>query len=347
MSKKSFSAIVLAAGKGTRMKSAFAKVSHNVFFKPMIYHVLDALLPLQANQIVVVTGHQAETVERLCSDYNVRFARQTEQLGTGHAVLAAQNSFDDINSDVIMILCGDTPLIQTETLKSMLDNHISEGHILSVMTAVAENPTNYGRILLDDTGCLQAIVEEKDATSEQKKINEINAGIYCIDKKFLFSALKNLKTDNKQGELYFTDIVAIANSQGFPVNRFCCLNIEETLGVNSRMELASAHQILQKRFIYKLMESGVTCILPETLSISGDTVIGRDTVISPNVFIGGKCVIGDNCLISSFSCLLNSRIGDNVIVHEHSYLNGAEVESNSTLSPGTHINNSISCTEGD
>ncbi|MBU0966620.1 MAG: NTP transferase domain-containing protein [Proteobacteria bacterium] len=341
MNEQNVSVVILAAGKGTRMKSAQAKVMHEVFFKPMIHHVLDALTPLHIHQTVVVTGHQAEKVEHACSGYDVSFVRQLEQLGTGHAVLAAESALLSVATDVVMILCGDTPLIRPETLQSMLNEHLTGSHKLTVMTTVVDEPTNYGRIILSNSGYVQAIVEEKDASPQQKKINEINAGIYCVEKHFLFTALQGVGTDNKQGEVYLTDIIAIAHSSGLQVQRFFCQQSEETLGVNSRYELSLAHATLQRRFLRKLMDQGVTCVLPETITISGEVEIGRDTIISPNVAISGKTKIGENCRVAPFSCLVDSQLGDNVSIGEFSYLNGITVADNDSILPQSCMNHKM------
>jgi len=327
MIEQKVSALILAAGKGTRMKSAHAKVMHEVFFKPMIHHVLDALTPLNIHQTVVVTGHQAEKVEQACAGYDVIFARQYEQLGTGHAVLAAESALSSGDTDVVLILCGDTPLIRSATLQAMLTEHLSGTHKLTVMTTVVDDPTNYGRIILSNSGHVQAIVEEKDASSEQKKINEINAGIYCVDKNFLFTALQGVGTDNKQGEVYLTDIIAIAHSAGQQVN--------------SRYELSLAHATLQRRYLRQLMDQGVTCILPATISISGEVTIGRDTIIYPNVSISGNTSIGVNCRVAPFSCLVDCQLGDNVSIGEFSYLNGITLAGNDSINPHSSMNDKM------
>ncbi|MBI5557998.1 MAG: bifunctional N-acetylglucosamine-1-phosphate uridyltransferase/glucosamine-1-phosphate acetyltransferase [Deltaproteobacteria bacterium] len=328
--------LILAAGKGTRMKSARAKVLHEVFFKPMIHHVLDAVSPLHFDQTIVVTGHQAEMVEKACSGYPVAFARQDQQLGTGHAVLAAESVLGSSPGDV-MILCGDTPLIRTETLRNMLSGHRAGCQALTVMTTYLDNPANYGRILPDGSGHIQAIVEEKDASPEQKEIKEINAGIYCVDKEFLFKALKGVGTDNKQGEIYLTDIIAIAHANGLRVQRFFCHHSIETLGINSRLELSLAHATLQKQLLHQLMDQGVTLISPETITVHGQVKVERDTIISPNVFISGNTTIGYNCRIAPFCYLRDCRLGDNVSIGAGCYLHGAQVGANENIDPHSRI----------
>jgi bifunctional UDP-N-acetylglucosamine pyrophosphorylase/glucosamine-1-phosphate N-acetyltransferase len=232
-------AIVLAAGKGTRMKSDKAKVMHEVFSVPMLQHVLDAIGPLDIQETVVVTGHQADVVEAAFADSGLVFARQEEQLGTAHAVLAAEPHCGDFHG-TLLILCGDTPLVRTETLRDMLRTHVSTGAKMTVMTTIMSEPTNYGRIVTDGEGNILRIVEEKDATAVEKEINEINAGIYCVDNQFLFGGLREVDTDNRQGEFYLTDLVGIARNRGFGVGRFLCDDPMEVFGVNSKEELARA-----------------------------------------------------------------------------------------------------------
>lgn len=243
----SISALVLAAGKGTRMKSAKAKVLHDVFFVPMIHHVLDALAPLPLAETIVVTGHQSQEVRDSLESYDLLFAYQEEQLGTGHAVLAARELLVNLQSGAVLILCGDTPLIRTETLQEMLVQHFNQSARLTVMTTILDDPTNYGRIITDQQGNILRIVEEKDASVVQKKIQEINAGIYCVNIDFLYDALNRVGTDNQQGEIYLTDIIEIAEKSGLRVNKFICHDSDELLGVNSRGDLAVANKRLQER----------------------------------------------------------------------------------------------------
>jgi bifunctional UDP-N-acetylglucosamine pyrophosphorylase/glucosamine-1-phosphate N-acetyltransferase len=223
----------------------------------------------------------------------------------------------------------------------MLNEHISNAYPISVMTTVTKDPTNYGRIILDEAGFIRAIVEEKDATPEQRQITEVNAGIYCVERNFLLTALKNIGTENKQQEYYLTDIVTTAHSTGLKVNRFFSREADELLGVNSRQELSLAHAIHQKRFLCQLMGQGVTCILPETITIGGNVQIGRDTVISSHVVITGQSIIGDGCYIAPFSCLRDCRLGHNVVVGEFSYLNGITLGDNESVLPCSRIHKNI------
>lgn len=244
--EKHFCALVLAAGLGTRMKSSRAKVLHEVMLKPMILHVMDTIKNLSLDRTYVIVGHQREKIAELLYGYDATCIIQEQQLGTGHAVLCAEKELRSIGGTVL-ILSGDVPLIKAETLQAMLTDHAQNKPVLSLMTTTLADPTNYGRILRNSQGELLGIVEEKDATAKQKKIREINAGIYCAEVSFLFEALKKVGPDNKQGEMYLTDIVKIAIDAGLQVDTFSGASSEEVLGINSRNELAEANKYLQQR----------------------------------------------------------------------------------------------------
>lgn len=327
-------AVILAAGKGTRMKSDQAKVLHEVFFAPMVHHVLEALQPLSLAGTYVVTGHQRIAVEAALAPYAPFFVYQESQGGTGHAVMMAEEQLAS-RQGTALILCGDTPLIRPSTLKGMVAAHEAGGSPLTVMTTMLENPTHYGRIITDKKGRVVAIVEEKDATPEQRRITEINAGIYCVEIEFLFAALKQIGTGNAQGEMYLTDIVAIANQDGYQVNRYVCADSFEVLGVNSRVELAQAHAVLQMRHNAELMLSGVTLIHPETIAIENSVIIGRDTVIQPNVTISGPTEIGQGCRIDSSVIIRGCRIGNGAVIGPFCVLNDVTVAPGERLPPHT------------
>jgi len=244
--EKKVCALVLAAGLGTRMKSSKAKVLHEVLFKPMILHVLDTIKTLDLNHTYLIVGHQREKVADLVSGYQVSPVTQEKQLGTGHAVLCAEKELS-ASGGTVLILSGDVPLIKVESLKSMLTVHTESKAPLTLMTTTLEDPTNYGRIVRNSEGGLLEIVEEKDATEQQRKIREINGGIYCAEVNFLFKALKKVGSDNKQGEIYLTDIVKIAIDAGKDVTIFSGADGEEVLGINSRNELAEAGKYLQQQ----------------------------------------------------------------------------------------------------
>jgi bifunctional UDP-N-acetylglucosamine pyrophosphorylase/glucosamine-1-phosphate N-acetyltransferase len=326
------SIIILAAGKGTRMKSSRAKVLHEVFYAPMVHHVINAALPLQPTRIVVIVGHQKSAVENALGGFDIEFAVQEKQLGTGHAVLAAERAIDD-SSGTVMILCGDTPLIRSSTLQDMYSRHLKKKTTLTLMTTKLQDPSNYGRILCNTSGKVEGIVEQKDATPQQLQIQEINAGIYCVDKTFLFSALKNVGTDNSQGEVYLTDIVKLAVEGGMTIEKYTTDTPMDVLGVNSRVELADAQKELQLRRNRELMLQGVSMHNPETISISPDSFIGKDSSLDPGVHISDNSNIGHSCKIEQGVILKNCRIGDNVTIGPYSCLVDSTIAPCTTLAP--------------
>lgn len=334
MEDSSVVGLVLAAGKGTRMKSDLPKVLHEVFFAPMIHHVLDALQSLSLGKNIVVTGHQHQLVEESLRGYSISTVYQARQLGTGHAVLSCESELRSHKGSVL-ILCGDTPLIRAETLRRFLRAHGEGTSLVTVMSTIVAEPSNYGRIVSDEHGNMVKIVEEKDATPAEKKIREINAGIYCVDAQFLFEALHRVGTDNMQGEVYLTDIIAIATDDGVPVQKFCCPDSEEILGVNSRRELAQAHSVLQRRYLDVLMESGVTLIQPESLTIEKTVTIGKDSVIYPNTSLTGVCTIGSGVRIDSFVKIHDCTIGDWVRIGSFTHLQQANISDWSTVASHT------------
>ncbi len=332
MEPTSVIAVVLAAGKGTRMKSRHAKVLHEIFFAPMIHHVLDALAPLDLARTVVVTGHQRERVEAALAGYPVAFVAQREQLGTGHAVLAAGREIAAAGGTVL-ILCGDTPLIRSATLAALVASHHASGAVLSLMTTCLDDPSNYGRIVTDKDGRILAIVEEKDASEAVRLIREVNAGIYCVEAGFLLDALARVGTDNRQGEVYLTDIVGIARGEGREVRRFVCEDAGEVLGVNSRLELAQAHVALCGRRNRELLAAGVTLLDPATVAVAKTVTVGPDTVLHANVEICGNSVIGRDCVVGSGAVIRDCRLGSEVVVGPHAYLEGGEVAAGEVIPP--------------
>jgi bifunctional UDP-N-acetylglucosamine pyrophosphorylase / glucosamine-1-phosphate N-acetyltransferase len=328
------SLIILAAGKGTRMKSEKAKVLHQVFYAPMLHHVLTAVKPLGADKIVVIVGHQREDVEKSIAGFDVVPCVQEEQLGTGHAVLCAEQIIGS-KEGTVMILCGDTPLIQTETLEQMYKQHLANGVSLTIMTTYLENPANYGRIIADNDGKVISIIEEKDATNEQKKNREINAGIYCVSADFLFRALKRVGTNNSQGEVYLTDIVSIAVEQKQLVEKYITSPSLNVLGVNSRIELAEAHKELQMRRNRQLMLDGITMYDPVTTSVAPEVKIGQDVILYPGVHITGHSVIGKNCTLETGVLLKDSMLGNNVTIGAYSYLEKSVIAAGEDVAPHT------------
>jgi len=305
--------VILAAGKGTRMKSQTPKVLHQIFDKTLVGYVIDAVNKTGlVDESFVIVGHQAERVEKyIKSTYsNARTVLQSPQLGTGHAVSMVCPHLENFDGEVI-ILCGDTPLITSETLKKFIEYHRTTHSDITVMSAIFENPTNYGRIVRNSDNSLNSIVEEKDANQEQKKIKEVNAGIYCLNWAKIKPAFSQLKTNNAQGEYYLTDIIQWGNENGLNVNANPLENNEEIFGINSKVHLAEASKILNKRILQKHMENGVTIVDPETTWISIETEIGADTIIYPSCYITGKNHIGSDCKIGPFAHLRGDVIIEN------------------------------------
>ncbi len=299
-------AIVLAAGKGTRMKSARAKVLHEVLFSPMICHVMDSLAELRARSFVV-TGHQADRVEEALAPYTPTFVRQDEQLGTGHAILATEGVLA-AKTGTALILCGDTPLLRPQTLRQMAAAHTGSGNILTVMTTVLDDPAGYGRIISNGTGEVLRIVEEKDASAGERQIKEVNSGIYCVDLENLFPALHKIDDDNAQKELYLTDLVEIMTGNGAGVGRFLCREKNEILGVNSRIELEAANAIMRQRINKEFMLAGVSLLDSASIFIEKTVRIGLDTTIMGSCCLTGKTVIGRECVLGPFCSLHDCNI---------------------------------------
>jgi len=331
MSNSDISAVILAAGKGTRMKSSRAKVLHEVFFKPMLHHVLETVTATKIERTAVIIGHQRHQVEDSLNGYSFTPVVQEEQLGTGHAVLCAETACG--GADQVMILCGDTPLIRPQTLRAMIDRHQEKNAALTLMTTLLENPFGYGRIISHDDGHILKIVEQKDADEAQRALREINAGLYLADADFLFNALRQVGTDNSQGEVYLTDIVSIAVKKGHKVEKFIHSPAIDVLGVNSKVELAQAHAELQLRRNRELMLSGVTMYLPETILVAPDVVIGQDTTIQAGVRISGQANIGAGSLLETGAILHNCRIGEQAVIGAHSVLRNCVIEDNAQVAP--------------
>lgn len=358
---KNINAIILAAGKGTRMKSDTPKVLHEIFGKTLLGYVLDAVDKTDlVEKSFVIVGHQAETVEKFVNDNykNASTVLQMPQLGTGDAVSKVCPHLENFDGEVI-ILCGDTPVISEKTLKEFIEFHKSKNSDLTVMSAVFDNPTSYGRIIREWDGVvgndptLTGIVEEKDASPAQKKIKEVNAGIYCLNWQKIKPAFSQLTSKNAQGEYYLTDIIAWGVGKDLNVNAFVLSNNEEIFGINSKAHLAEATKMINKRNIKKHLENGVTIVDPDTTWISPDTEIGADTTIFPSTYItgknkiGGKCFIGpfahirgdvelgDNVKIGNFVEVKKSKIASNTNACHLSYVGDSEIGSNVNIGAGT------------
>ncbi|MCR6108818.1 bifunctional UDP-N-acetylglucosamine diphosphorylase/glucosamine-1-phosphate N-acetyltransferase GlmU [Bacillus sp. A301a_S52] len=327
-------AVVLAAGKGTRMKSQLYKVLHPVCGKPMVQHILDELNACRIDQTVTIVGHGAEKVKELLGD-KVAYALQKEQLGTGHAVMQAEETIGDAEGTTIVV-CGDTPLLTAETMEALFTHHEEQGAKATILTALAEDPTGYGRVIRDDTQAVKKIVEHKDASSEEKQVNEINTGTYCFDNKALFKALKRVGNDNSQGEYYLPDVIEILQKDSEKVSAYQTNNFYETMGVNDRVALSEAEKWMKKRINEKWMREGVTLIDPEQTYISADAVIGQDTIISPGTIISGTTIIGDNCELGPHSEIKDSRIGHDTVVKQ-SVVHNSDVGNHVSIGPFSHL----------
>ncbi|MEG1495784.1 MAG: bifunctional UDP-N-acetylglucosamine diphosphorylase/glucosamine-1-phosphate N-acetyltransferase GlmU [Clostridiales bacterium] len=300
--------LILAAGKGTRMKSQLPKVLHQVAFHPILHYVLAAAESFNTEKIFTVVGHGADAIKEVFAQ-RTEFVLQKEQKGTGHAVKQAMPSLADAKGTVL-VLCGDTPLLRGATLEKFINNHESTGAVCSVLTAKLENPRGYGRIIRSENGLLSKIVEEKDADEAQKQIKEINSGVYCFDLAFLREALDELKDDNSQGEFYLTDTVAIANEKSLTATPWLVDDFEEVKGINDRIQLSEATKIMFRRKNEELMEQGVTIVAPESTYIDSLVKIGLDTVVEPFTTIRGASEIGSNCEIGPQSELRDCVVGD-------------------------------------
>ena len=301
-------AVILAAGKGTRMKSKLPKVLHKVGGHPMLEHVMDAAEAAGCRDNVVVIGHGAELVRELVGS-RARIALQAEQLGTGHAVLQAADTLKDFTGTV-MILCGDTPLLEAEELKKFYAEHVKSGAAATVMSAMMEDPFGYGRILRDANGDVAGIVEQKDASEEQKLIKEINTGNYCVEAPLLFEVLRTLGNNNAQGEYYLTDVLAKLRAMGKKVGGVVTADSEMIMGVNSRRQLAEAESVMRRRILEKLMDEGVTVMDPSSTFIEKSVKIAPDTTIYPYTWLQGETVIGEDCEIGPNVRLENVKVAE-------------------------------------
>jgi bifunctional UDP-N-acetylglucosamine pyrophosphorylase/glucosamine-1-phosphate N-acetyltransferase len=326
-------AIILAAGKGTRMKSDLPKVLHKLADKAMINHVLDNFKTLSFDETFVVVGFGADKVIEVLPD-GVNYVEQLEQNGTGHAVGMVRPLLSTADG-VTLVGYGDMPLITTESLQKLMDYHEETKAAATVLTGIATNPFGYGRIIREN-GEIVKIVEQKDANEAEQAVKEVNTGIYVFDNRKLFSALSQLKTDNVQGELYLTDVIEILKNKGEKISAYILENFDESLGINDRVQLAQAEKTLRARINLKHMLNGVTLINPETTCIGADVVIGTDTVIEGNVTIKGRTSIGRKCLITNGSYIDNSTIHAQVTIN-NSTVENAIMELGSNCGPYAHL----------
>ena len=327
-------AVILAAGQGTRMKSKLYKVLHPVCGMPMVEHVTRNVEKLGVEKIVTVVGHGAEKVQQQLGEKS-EYALQAEQLGTAHAVQQTASLIEGL-AGTTLVVCGDTPLIRPETMQALLDQHAETQAKATILTAIADNPAGYGRILRNDAGIVEKIVEQKDASPEEQQVKEINTGTYCFDNEALFEALKLVSNDNVQGEYYLPDVIEILQKQGEVVAAYATDSFDETLGVNDRVALSQAESTMRKRIAEKHMRAGVSIIDPATAYISAQAEIGADTIIHPNVTIDGDTKIGEDCIISSNSHIVNSTIGDRTAIRS-SEIHDSSIGTDTAVGPFAHI----------
>lgn len=331
-------AVVLAAGKGTRMKSSKPKVVHEVLYKPMINHVVDELKALGVEETIVVVGHEAAQVEAIVED--VTFVYQTEQLGTGHAVLQARDVLKD-KDGITIVLNGDAPLIRKETLQGLIEYHKTNQNSGTVMSCDCDLSLQFGRIIKEDNQ-VKGIVEFKDLLESQNHITEMNVGEYCFDNQALFAALDKVTNDNAQNEYYITDVIGIMDEQGLKVDAYKIEDLNEVGGINDRVQLAEATQSLRDRINKELLLNGVNIIDPSNTYIGRDVVIGEETTIEPGCIIKGKTVIGKNCHIGPYCEFTNVEIKDNVeikfsVISDSIIENGVDIGPYARLRTNCHI----------
>ncbi|EOS8034512.1 bifunctional UDP-N-acetylglucosamine diphosphorylase/glucosamine-1-phosphate N-acetyltransferase GlmU [Enterococcus hirae] len=336
-------AIILAAGKGTRMKSKLYKVLHPVSGQPMVEHIINRVSETNPDQIITIVGHGAEQVKAQLGERS-EYALQAEQLGTGHAVLQAA-SFLQGKEGTTLVISGDTPLLTTETLNNLFEYHQGKNASATILTAQAEDPTGYGRIIRDHIGIVEKIVEQKDTTPEEALVQEINTGTYCFDNQALFEALNKVGTDNAQGEYYLTDIIEILKDAGKTVAAYQTEDFDESMGVNDRIALAKANELMRQRINKMHMVNGVSFVDPATTYIDARVEIGSDTVIEAGVQLQGKTVIGSDCVIGAHSRIVDSVIEDHVVV-EHSVIEKSLVKSHADVGPFAHLRPKAEIGEG-
>ncbi|MFO7263375.1 MAG: UDP-N-acetylglucosamine diphosphorylase/glucosamine-1-phosphate N-acetyltransferase [Bacillaceae bacterium G1] len=326
--------VVLAAGKGTRMRSKMYKVMHPLCGKPMVEHVVDELTRLRLDMLVTVVGCGADAVRECLGDRS-QYAFQEEQLGTAHAVLQAAPLLAD-KEGTTLVVCGDTPLLRAETLRRLLETHEQHRAAATVLTAELADPTGYGRIVREADGRLKQIVEHKDATGEQLAIREVNTGIYCFDNRWLFQLLPKVTNDNAQGEYYLPDVIGLLLAAGQPVYTVAAEDADEILGINDRVALAAAERIMRRRIHTRHQQNGVTIVDPDNTYIDADVIIGPDTVIYPGTLLRGRTVIGADCTIGPAAHLQDVQVGDRVHIW-HSVLMDAVILEDSSVGPFAYV----------
>ncbi|MDD2553886.1 MAG: bifunctional UDP-N-acetylglucosamine diphosphorylase/glucosamine-1-phosphate N-acetyltransferase GlmU [Desulfotomaculaceae bacterium] len=326
--------VILAAGKGTRMKSKLPKVLHHVCGSSMLSYVLDAALGAGVSRIIVVVGCGAEQVAHEVAG-RAQIVHQAEQLGTAHALLQAAPSLSDFNGQ-LLVLCGDTPLIESGTLVELIQSHRSTGAAATVLTASLEDPSGYGRVVRDNQGSVVKIIEQKDASPEEQQIREVNTGIYCFKTEGLFADLSGLAANNAQGEYYLTDIIEINARRGKGIGAVTLADPLEVKGINDRVQLAEAEGYMRGRILRDLMFSGVTVLDPRRAFVDRKVQVGRDTIIYPDTIIEGDTVIGEDCIIGPGVRLVNAVVGNGVSI-QYSVVSESSLEDGCSIGPFSHL----------
>jgi bifunctional UDP-N-acetylglucosamine pyrophosphorylase/glucosamine-1-phosphate N-acetyltransferase len=330
--------VILAAGLGTRMKSSTIKILHRAAGRPIIDYVIDLAGELSDQPPVLVIGHQRDLVQQSIGN-RARFAVQEEQLGTGHAVLQAASVLEKsgLAGRRVMILSGDVPLTRAETLRHLVEEHERSKNALTLLTMKLQDPAMYGRVLRDESGAVMRIVEAKDASDEERRVDEVNAGIYLFEAEHLFENLRGLSNSNVQGEYYLTDLVGSLRSAGHRVGAVPVSDATEALGVNSRAELAAVEEEIQRRKVLELMRNGVTFRNPSTVVIDATVTIGADTVIYPFVTLEGSTRIGSGCVIEPGSHLMNVTVADDVHIRTGTVAEDATIDADAVVGPYAHL----------
>jgi bifunctional UDP-N-acetylglucosamine pyrophosphorylase / glucosamine-1-phosphate N-acetyltransferase len=338
LSNNNPTAVILAAGQGTRMKSSRPKVLHEILGRPMIAYLLDTLQEAGVEDIVVVVGHQAEAVQDALKDYGVRFVIQQPQLGTGHAVQVAMGAVP-AGAATVMVLCGDAPLISGESIAALRQLHDTTGAAVTVQTIELPDGAHYGRVVRDESGRVAAVVQAKDSVERPDllAIREINTGAYCFDAAFLVDGLAKIPKSPATGEIYLTDLIHIARQQGRGVEALVDPDWEALLGINSRAELAGATQTVKRRINARHLDQGVSLMDPEATYIESFVTIGKDTVIYPNVYLQGRTVIGENCRIEASVKIADSILENDVYVKMGCVITASRIGAGADVGPWAHL----------
>jgi bifunctional UDP-N-acetylglucosamine pyrophosphorylase / glucosamine-1-phosphate N-acetyltransferase len=332
---KDVAIVILAAGKGTRLKSSLAKVLHAAGGRPLVDHVARSCEPLRAKKIVVVVGHQAEKVQAVLEPLDVQTVLQQPQNGTGHALQVAKRAIG--NAKYVVVLPGDAPLLRTETLKALIEKHKKGQAAATILTAVLADPSGYGRILRKSGDTVAAIIEESQLSEEQRELNEINSSMYCFTTAKLWPALAQVKPHNKHREIYLTDAIAVMSSRGEAVLAEVATDARETLGCNTRADLAAVDRTFREWKREALMRDGVTIQFPETVLIDPDVMVGEDTVLEPCVQLLGKTKIGARCVVKTGSVVADAVLEDEVTVEPHSVISASHLESDVVVGPFARV----------